>query len=219
MRFFFSCPVFPELLESVHCSTREAQGRSSLGSVFQTCPGLLAPHIRLSYGGAGDCRWLTGTVSSNQTHSDQEWNLAKAKPKKQLRAGWFWSQLSLESWGFISADTVSLLTTLIFPGHSLLPWLPLFLSVEEEKELVFPDGDPLPLAGVGLRELTLLHCVLIIYGNSDRFGWGAKWSSSKNPLQGPSSMNSWRTKWITKARLWSLFLQENPGLAHCFLST
>lgn len=73
----------------------------------------------------------------------------------------------MENWGFISADTVSLLTTLIFPGHSLLFWLPLFLSEEEEKELVFPDGDPFPVAGVGLRELTLLHCVLIIYGNSD----------------------------------------------------
>lgn len=128
---------------------------------------------------------------------------------------WCWSQLSLEDWGFILADTVSLSTALIFPGHSLL----LFLSAEEEKELVFPDGDPLPLAGVGLRELTLLHCVLIIYGNSDHFGWGAKWSSSKNLLQGPSNMNSWRTNCITKARLWSLFLQENPGLAHCFLST
>lgn len=216
MRFFFSSPFF--LSSWSQCTA--AQGRNSLGSVFQTCPALLAPHILLSYGGAGDCRWLTGTVSSNQTHSDQEWNLAKTKPKKQLRAE---SGVEVNSpWrtGVLFRLTQCLCRPLWFFPVTLCSFgFPLFLSAEEEKELVFPDGDPLPLAGVGLRELTLLHCVLIIYGNSDHFGWGAKWSPSKNLLQGPSNMNSWRTNCITKARLWSLFLQENPGLAHCFLST
>lgn len=164
-------------------------------------------------------------VSSNQTHSDQKWNLAKAKPKGSWGQGGIEVNSSWRTGALFQLTQYVCLTALWFLPVTLYSFaFAFFLSLstramQEEKELVFSQWGTSPPAGVGLRLLTLLHCVLIIYGNSDHFGWGAKWSCSKNLLWGPSSRNSWRTNWITKARLWSLFLQENPGIAHHFLST
>lgn len=64
---------------------------------------------------------------------------------------WCWSQLSLEDWGFILADTVSLSTTLIFPGHSLLLWLPPFPLSRRREGAGFPWWGPSPSGWCGVK--------------------------------------------------------------------
>lgn len=138
----------------------------------------------------------------------------KDRAKKQLRAG------------LVPKSTLLAVAGLYFgwravfarPRSAALP--PLFSLPEPQgharsKGAGFPPKGSLSPAWCGAEgpgalslpgalpsaELTLLHCVLIIYGNAGRFGRGAEWSPSKNLLQGPSSRNSWRISWITKARL------------------
>lgn len=57
----------------------------------------------------------------------------KSQAKRQLRAGWYWSQLFLENRGFISADAVCLPDrSLISPGHSLFLCFRLFPLSEHQ---------------------------------------------------------------------------------------
>lgn len=245
LSFFLFFLSFLEQLESVMQQWSEAksseqhQGRGAWRhtACFNADCALAAAHIHVSHSGGGrDCKWLTGIKFPCAL---------RPNPSSTVRPGMSFGKAQAKScWGQAGAEvnssrspwpgfwlTPCLCLTALCCSASCLscPWTP--GPCRRRRRWIFPRREPLSPArcGVGAGSivaargpsqcgLTLLHCVLIIYGNSERSGWGAKWSSSKNLLQGPSSRNSWRISWITKARLWSLFLQENPGMAHCFSS-